>query len=91
MQEAKPSKEPINKDNLNNNSEVEVNNLDTIIISRVVYVFMHDLEKSLEPRLDECLSIICMKLELPFDNKYSTLEDKLLPLVTLSQKLLLLC
>lgn len=60
--------------------EVEINNLGTLIISGVEYVFLHDLEKALALRHDECLAMICTKCEFPLDNTDDHLADTLLPL-----------
>ena len=68
------------EESLNTIPEVELNNLGTIIIDGVPFVFMHDLEKALGLRMDECLAMICTKAEFPLDNEDGQLGDKLLPL-----------
>ena len=60
--------------------EVEINNLGTIVIFGEEYVFLHDLEKALELRMDECLALFCTKTEFPLNNSDDHLAVTLLPL-----------
>ena len=80
-EEVKPSHKPKDgEENPDAIPEVEINNLDTILISGTEYVFLKDLEKVLDLRLDEFLAMICTKFEFPLDNSNDYLVDMLLPL-----------
>ena len=59
---------------------MEVDRLSTIIVDKEPFVFLHDLEKAASLRMDECLSMICIKGEFPFDTESTHLDTLLLPL-----------
>lgn len=76
------SKEP--KDDadpsLNTIAKVEINNLSCVVYNGKKFVFLHDLERALNLRMDECLAILCTKAKFLLDNSTDPLKDNILPL-----------
>ena len=54
--------------------------MSTIIVDKKPFFFLHNLEKAASLRMDECLSMICIKGEFPFDTQSTHLDTILLPL-----------
>lgn len=60
--------------------EVEISRFSSIIVEGEEYLFLHNLEKTLQLLIDEYLSMICIEGKFPYDQTSNPIDHMLLPL-----------